>query len=88
MNDLYTITPTQIVIYTTEHCSDCRRVKSFFRAKGIPYLPVGLEGNTEATDFVMKINQGHQSVPTIIFPDGSILVEPAWEELRAKLSDS
>ena len=87
MKDLYTITPTQIVIYTTEHCSDCSRVKAFFHANDIPYLPVGLEGNAEATDFVMKINRGYQSVPTIIFPDGSILVEPNWEELRAKLSN-
>ena len=86
MNDLYSINPTQIVIYTTEYCSDCSRAKAFFNAHNIPFLPVGLEGNSEATDFVMKINDGYQSVPTIIFPDGSILVEPDWEELRAKLS--
>ena len=61
-------------------------MKAFFRANDIPYLPVGLEGNTEAADFVIKINKGHQSVPTIIFPDGSILVEPNWDELRAKIS--
>jgi len=86
MNDLHTLTPTQIVVYTTEHCSDCSRVKAFFKAKNISYLPVGLEENSEAIDFVMKINNGYQSVPTIIFPDGSILVEPNWEELKAKLS--
>jgi mycoredoxin len=48
---------------------------------------VKLEGNSKATDFVMKINDGYQSVPTIVFPDGSILVEPHWEELKAKISD-
>jgi mycoredoxin len=37
---------------------------------------------------VIKLNQGVRSVPTIVFPDGSILVEPGWEELRAKVSDS
>ena len=88
MNDLYTFNPTQIVVYTTEHCSDCRRVKAFLEANNISYLPVRLEGNSEATDFIMKINDGYQSVPTIIFPDGSILVEPGWEELKAKLSNS
>ena len=88
MKDLCTITPTQIVMYTTEYCSDCSRVKAFFRANKIPYLTVGLEGNSEATNFVIKINKGFQTVPTIIFPDGSILVEPDWEELRAKLSTS
>jgi mycoredoxin len=75
-------------MYTTEYCSDCRRAKAFFEAKGIPYLRVSLEENADATDFVMKINDGFQSVPTIVFPDGSILVEPQWEELTAKISNS
>jgi hypothetical protein len=34
----------------------------------------------------MEINHGYQSVPTIIFPDGSILVEPGWDELKGKIS--
>lgn len=84
MNDHYTIAPNQIVIYTTEYCSDCLRAKKFFEVNNIPYLRVGLEGNAEATEFVMKINNGYRSVPTIIFPDGSILVEPDWDELKAK----
>lgn len=85
--DLYTNTPTQIVIYTTEYCPDCNRAKAFFEANDVPFLRVGLEGNAEATDFVMNINRGYQSVPTIVFPDGTILVEPNWEQLRAKLTN-
>ncbi len=88
MNDLYTTAPTQIVIYATEYCSDCVRAKKFFEVNHIPYLRVGLEGNSAATEFVMKVNHGCRSVPTIVFPDGSILVEPNWEELQAKFSDS
>lgn len=88
MNDLYTTAPTQIVIYTTEYCSDCMRAKKFFDVNNIPYLRVGLEENSEATEFVMKINNGYKSVPTIVFPDGSVLVEPDWNELKAKFSDS
>jgi mycoredoxin len=84
MNDLYTIAPSQIVMYMTDYCSDCMRAKKFFEANSIPHLRVGLEGNTEATEFVMMVNNGYQSVPTIVFPDGSILVEPNWEELKAK----
>lgn len=86
MNDLYTTTPTKIVMYTTEYCPDCIRAKKFFATNKIPYLSVGLEGNKEATEFVMKINHGCRSVPTIIFPDGSVLVEPNREQLQAKLS--
>jgi len=88
MIDLYTLTPTQIVIYSTEYCSDCLRVKKFFEVNNIPHMRIGLEGNEEAIEFVMQINNGYRSVPTIIFPDGSILVEPDWEELKAKFSNS
>jgi mycoredoxin len=86
MADHYTLTPTQIVIYTTEYCSDCARAKRFFEANNIPHLRIGLEGDEKATEFVMQVNNGFRSVPTIIFPDGSILVEPGWEELKAKTS--
>ena len=85
--DLYSANPTQIVMYTTEYCSECNRAKAFFEANNVPYLRVELEGNAQATNFVMNINQGYQSVPTSVFPDGSILVEPDWEQLRIKLSN-
>lgn len=88
MEDLYTRTPSQIVMYATEYCPDCWRAKKFFEANNIPHLRVGLEGNKDAVEFVMQINDGYRSVPTIIFPDGSILVEPSTEELRAKFSNS
>ncbi len=83
-NDLYNKTPSQIVMYSTEYCPDCHRAKKFFETNGIEYLKVGLENNEDATLFVMDINNGNRSVPTIIFPDGSVLVEPSWEELREK----
>ena len=88
MTDLYTLTPSQIVMYATEYCSDCVRAKKFFEGDNISYLRVGLEGNADAPEFVMQVNNGYRSVPTIIFPDGSVLVEPAWDELKAKFSNS
>lgn len=88
MDDLYTTEPTQIVMYATEYCSDCIRAKRFFEANNIPHVRVGLEGNAKATEFVIQVNNGYRSVPTIVFPDGSILVEPGWEELKAKFSHS
>ena len=82
--DLYTMKPSQIVMYATEYCGDCHRAKAYFEANNIPYLRIGLEGNADATEFVMDVNNGYRSVPTIIFPDGSVLVEPNWDELRQK----
>ncbi|HSO11009.1 MAG TPA: glutaredoxin domain-containing protein [Anaerolineales bacterium] len=86
MTDHYTLNPTQIVMYATEYCSDCMRARKFFEANDIPYLRIGLEDNQEATEFVMQVNNGNRSVPTIIFPDGSVLVEPDWEELKQKFN--
>ncbi|RIK28429.1 MAG: NrdH-redoxin [Anaerolineae bacterium] len=84
MTDLYTLSPSQIVMYTTETCSDCVRAKKFFDARGIPHVRVKLEGDDQATQFVIQVNRGFRSVPTIVFPDGSVLVEPSWDELNAK----
>jgi mycoredoxin len=72
-------------MYATEYCSDCIRAKAFFEANNIEYLRVGLEGNKQAVEFVMSINNGYRSVPTIIFPDGSVLVEPSLKELGEKI---
>ena len=86
MNDLYTTQPSQIVMYATQHCADCHRANAFFEANGIDFLRVDIEENEEAIIFVMNLNNGYRSVPTIIFPDGTVLVEPSWEELRIKIS--
>jgi len=86
MEKKHTIYPSQIVMYTTEYCSDCLRAKKFFDENKIPHERVSLEGNPEATEFVTQINNGYRSVPTIVFPDGSILVEPSWEQLKQKFN--
>lgn len=86
MSDLYNLTPSQIVMYSTEYCGDCRRAKMYFETNDIPFLQVLLEGDERATRFVAEINRGAHRVPTIVFPDGSILVEPTWEELRTKFN--
>ena len=83
-SDLCNMNPSQIVMYSTEYCADCYRAKAYFEANGIDFLLIGLEGNEAATEFVMNINHGFRSVPTIIFPDGSFLVEPNLAELKKK----
>ena len=84
MDNLYSLNPAIITMFTTQYCSDCRRAKAFFEANDIAYIPVSIEGNHEATEFVMKMNNGYKSVPTIVFPDGTVLVEPSWQELKEK----
>jgi mycoredoxin len=84
MNNQHSLNPAQIVMYSTQYCSDCSRAKAFFETNNIPYVRVLIEDNPEATELVMRMNRGFKSVPTIIFPDGSVLVEPSWQELKEK----
>ena len=76
----------QITVYSTPWCGDCRRAKRFMDERGIAYREVNIEQNPEAVAFVEKINRGYRSVPTIVFPDGSILVEPSNPALAERLT--
>ena len=86
--DLYSLKPSQIVMYAVEWCPDCRRAKFFFKRKHIDVLEVDVNADKKAEEFVKKLNNGFRSVPTIIFPDGSMMVEPSGAELEARFSQS
>ncbi|WP_322496338.1 mycoredoxin [Chloroflexus sp.] len=75
-----------IVVYGTNWCPDCRRAQRVLDQHGAPYTYINIEHNPAAAEFVVKVNHGNQSVPTIVFPDGSILVEPSNRALQEKLS--
>ena len=75
----------KIIVYSTAWCGDCRRAKRFFDEHGIAYENVNIEQNAQAMEFVKRINNGNRSVPTIVFPDGTILVEPQTGQLAEKL---
>jgi mycoredoxin len=74
----------RIKMYATPWCGDCRMAKRWFDAHGIPYDYINIEDDDNAAAYVLRINRGMQSVPTIVFPDGSILVEPGAHQLAAK----
>lgn len=74
-----------IKMYGANWCPDCRRSKAFFGAQRIHYDYIDLEQNPDAIADVERINNGMRSIPTIIFPDGSVLVEPSDAQLAQKL---
>lgn len=74
-----------ILVYSTTWCPDCKRAKKFFGEQRLAYVNIDIEEDAEAMAFVEKINQGKHIVPTIVFPDGSILVEPSNAQLAEKL---
>ncbi|MEI7769790.1 MAG: mycoredoxin [Chloroflexales bacterium] len=75
----------EIVVYGTTWCPDCRRAQRVLDQLGRPYTYIDIESDAQAAAYVLQINRGNQSVPTIVFPDGSILVEPSNAQLQAKL---
>ena len=77
----------KITLYATSWCGDCRFAKRWFDSHGIAYDYVDIEQDDSAAAYVVKINNGHQSVPTIVFPDGSVLVEPDGRALSAKFPE-
>jgi len=76
---------SKIIMYSTQWCGDCVRAKRIFQQFGVEYVEIDLEKHPEAADVVIKVNNGSRSVPTIVFPDGSTLTEPANHILSAKL---
>ena len=65
-----------IKFYGTTWCGDCRRAKAVFAEMQVPYVWFDIDQNPQAAEFVQQVNRGLRRVPTIIFPDGTILVEP------------
>ncbi|MCK6585308.1 MAG: FAD-dependent oxidoreductase [Anaerolineales bacterium] len=79
------LTPDIITLYGTGWCPDCKRSKQFFGEQRVPYHYVDIDNDPDATAFVEEVNKGFRSIPTIVFPDGSVLVEPSNAQLAEKL---
>ena len=74
-----------IKLYGTSWCGSTRLVKGILDRKGIKYEWFDIDEDEDAARFVEATNGGYRSVPTIVFPDGSVLVEPSDMELMNKI---
>ena len=77
----------KIKFYGATWCPDCRRSKQFLDEHKAQYDYINLEEDADAAEEVVKINNGYQSIPTIVFPNGKVLVEPSNEELKKAMND-
>ncbi len=80
-----TLSGKDIIVYSTTWCPDCKRAKKFFGEQRVPYINIDIEEDAQAMAFVQEVNSGKRVIPTIVFPDGDILMEPSNAELAAKL---
>jgi thioredoxin reductase (NADPH) len=76
---------TNIKLYGTDWCSDCKRSKKFLGEQRVHYEYINIEENTEGQAYVRELQKGGLTIPTIIFEDGSALIEPSNAELATKL---
>ncbi|MHB8688445.1 MAG: glutaredoxin family protein [Candidatus Dormibacteraceae bacterium] len=72
-------------VYTTTWCGDCKMAKKVLEDAGVDFEEIDLDRDPAAVPTVLAINGGYRTVPTILFPDGRVLVEPSRRELRAAL---
>jgi len=82
-----TTTPADgsITMYSTTWCGYCRRLKTQLDSVGIAYTEVNIEQDPGAAAFVEQVNGGNQTVPTVVFPDGSAATNPSLADVKARL---
>jgi glutaredoxin-like protein len=73
---------TTLTVYGANWCSDCRRAKNVLNAAGVAYTYIEVDKDEAAAARAIEIS-GAKSIPVIVFPDGSYLIEPSNEELLA-----
>lgn len=75
-----------VTIYSTPWCGYCHRLMRQLDREGVTYEVVDIEEQPEAADYVMSVNGGLQTVPTVVFADGSALTNPSLAQVKEKLA--
>lgn len=86
MAENYTPESGTITMFSTSWCGYCRRLKTQLDAKGIGYQEINIEEVPGTAELVEKLNDGNQTVPTVIFPDGSSATNPSLAEVQQRIA--
>lgn len=73
-------------LYSTPWCGYCHRLKGQLQREGISFAEVDIEQEPDAAQIVETANDGNQTVPTLVFTDGSALTNPSLAQIKAKLA--
>jgi mycoredoxin len=79
--------PEPLTMYTTRWCGYCRRLKSQLARDGIEVREIDIELDPDAAEYVMAVNGGNQTVPTLVFADGSALTNPSVAQVKDRLTE-
>jgi mycoredoxin len=75
-----------VIVYSTSWCGYCHRLVKQLDREGVAYTYVDIEHDPEAAELVMRVNGGNQTVPTVVFDDGSALTNPSVAQVLSRLS--
>jgi len=78
----------RFTMYTTPWCGYCHRLQGQLHREGITFDLVDIEQDPAAAAVVMSANRGNQTVPTLVYPDGTAQTNPSIAEVKAKLADT
>jgi mycoredoxin len=80
-------TPTgKLTMYTTSWCGFCRRLKAQLARDGVYLTEVDIERDPAAAEFVMNVNGGNATVPTLLFSDGTVMTNPSAKTVKKHLA--
>lgn len=74
-----------LTLYSASWCSHCQPLRAQLDRERIEYQLIDIDNDPEAAKYVMGVNGGEQTVPTVRFPDGSTLTNPTVHAIRARL---
>lgn len=74
-----------VTMYSTPWCGYCQRLKAQMGREGIEFVEVDIEQDPGAAAFVEQVNGGNQTVPTLLYADGSAETNPSIGQVKAKL---
>jgi mycoredoxin len=75
-----------VTMYSTPWCGYCMRLKGQMDREGIAYEVIDIEQHPEAAEGVERVNGGNQTVPTVVFADGSAQTNPSIAQIKDKLA--
>ncbi len=84
----YRPAPGSVTMFSTPWCGYCRRLKSQLDRAGVAYREVDIEQDVSAAAVVEAVNGGNQTVPTVLFPDGSAATNPAVTDVTRRLASA
>jgi mycoredoxin len=84
-NSEYVPAAGAVTMFTTTWCGYCARLKHQMTKAGVPFTEVDIEQTPGTAEIVASVNGGNQTVPTLVFPDGSTATNPSLAEVQARL---